>query len=202
MTLLLLDYFGTIVFALSGALVAGRNDMDLFGAFTLATAAAIGGGTVRDLLLDVTPFWMVDVTYIYLIFIICFVAFTLTHWINRIPRKSVDIADAIGLAAFTVIGTVKTFEAGFALPVCVIMGIMTGVAGGAFRDILSNQVPLVLKERGFYATASFFGGLILVLTTPYIGLVYASILGGSVTLLLRLAAIQWRLSLPSFPAIK
>lgn len=197
--LLLLDYFGTIVFALSGALAAGRKDMDFFGALVLATATAIGGGTIRDLLLDAPVFWMTQTIYLLLILSTCFLAYFFMRSINRIRRKYIEIADAIGLAAFTVIGCYKTIQFGFPPSIAVVMGIMTGVAGGVIRDVLCNEVPLVLSSRHLYATACLFGALCFVGVYTHVDIQWALLLGGLVTLSLRIAAIQWGLKIPSFP---
>lgn len=194
-----LDYFGTIVFALSGVMVASRNDMDFFGALVLATATAIGGGTLRDILLDVPSFWMLETLYLYLILATTIIAFAGIHFIDRIPRLHVEIADAIGLASFTLIGTIKADMAGMAAPVCIIMGIMTGVAGGAIRDVLTGRPPTVLKERSFYATACFIGSLVFLLLQPYLALYINLVLSWLLTLSLRMAAIYGLLNVPGFP---
>ncbi len=197
--LLWLDYFGTIVFALSGALAAGRKDMDFFGALVLATATAIGGGTIRDLLLDAPVFWMEKTIYLMVILATCFLSYFFMRSISRIRRKYIEIADAVGLATFTMIGCYKTLLFGFDAEIAIVMGIMTGVAGGVIRDVLCNEVPLVLSSRHLYATACLFGALCFVTVYTYTGAQWALLLGGIVTLSLRIAAIEWGLKIPSFP---
>ena len=196
---LYLDVFGTIVFALTGIMVAARHDMDLFGAIVLATVTAIGGGTLRDILLDIQPFWMKNVLALYVILGTSILSFIGIHFIERIPRRAVDIADAIGLATFTVLGAVKAHSYGMPSEVAIILGIMTGTAGGAIRDILCNVVPAVLKERSFYATASFAGALFWVLTQDLIEFNLGLILAGLITFGLRMLAIMGYLHVPGFP---
>ena len=198
MLLFFLDLFGTVVFAFSGILLAYRMQIDLFGALVLATATAIGGGTIRDVLLDQPPVWMTDNIYLYLIIGTCVVSYFGMNFIEKIPKKSVSIADAVGLAAFTVIGVIKAQNADMSPLICIIMGIMTGVAGGVIRDILANNVPMVFIENSFYATAACFGGIVIVLTSPYLELPYVMVLGGTCTLFLRLLAIYTRFGIPYF----
>ncbi len=196
--LIFLDFFGTIIFALTGVLVAYKSDMDIFGALVLATITAIGGGTVRDILLGLEPFWMKDVIYLYVIAGTTILSFILITWIEKIPPKSLEVADAIGLATFTITGisiaqTVHTSET-----VCVMMGIITAVAGGAVRDVLSNRIPIVLNGRGFYATASLIGGGLGLSLQGFFSLpIIYTIIGGT-TLLLRLLSIHNLLFVPTF----
>lgn len=198
MMLFSLDIFGTVVFAFSGILLAYRMQIDLFGALVLATATAIGGGTLRDVLLGQTPFWMTNDIYLYVIIATCVVSYFGMNFIDKIPQKSVRIADAIGLAAFTVIGVVKAQNAEMSALICIVMGVMTGVAGGVIRDTLANNVPMVFVENSFYATAAFFGGLVIVLLAPYLDLPYVMVIGGLCTLILRLTAIYTRIGIPYF----
>lgn len=198
MALYLLDLFGTAVFAISGALAAGRKSMDLFGVVVLAIATALGGGTLRDMGLGATPlFWMTDSYYL----IATTGAALLTVVGSRLmkpPRNILPVADAVGLATFTVIGARKALEMGITPGPAIVMGVMTGVVGGMIRDVLSGEVPLVLR-REIYATASLAGALVYVLTQGvWPGLILPT-LGGALTVLaLRLAAIRWQLSLPVF----
>lgn len=194
-----LDYFGTAVFALSGVLVAGRLNMDFFGAIVLAIVAAVGGGTLRDLILGTPPVWTKDMVYIYVILATCFASYFYINSRQRIRMKAVEIADAVGLAVFTAIGAQKTIEFGFGDEIAVVMGVMTAVAGGMIRDTLANQVPVVLLGRQFYATACLFGALVFVWVLPHTSTEAAIWLSFIVTLSLRLAAIKWNLSIPLFP---
>ncbi len=196
MVIYLFDLAGTAVFAVSGSLAAGKRRMDLFGVAVLAVVTALGGGTIRDVILGAHPvFWVTDPVYI----IVAVAASLFTFSIARthaLPSNILAIADAVGLAVFTVIGTQKALA--FHVPglVAVIMGIMTGVAGGIIRDLLSGQIPLVLSKE-IYATASLCGGAAYVLLSLASGnKALIALLSIAVTLGLRLAAIRWKLSLP------
>ena len=164
MALYLLDLFGVAVFAVSGALTAGRKSMDLFGVVVIAVITAIGGGTVRDLLLDRRPiFWIQDPTYL----LVCVLAAGATLAYVRFfrpPRHSLLVADAFGLAVFTFIGAKIAYEAGVAAPIVVLMGTVTGVVGGIMRDVLCGEVPLILR-REIYATAAIAGAIVFVVLT-------------------------------------
>ena len=162
MALYLLDLFGVAVFAVSGALTAGRKSMDPFGVIVIAVITAIGGGTVRDLLLDERPTFRID-DPTYLVVILAAAGATLAY--GRLftpPRASLLIADAFGLAAFTFIGVQTAHAAGVPSIIVVLMGTITGAAGGVMRDVLCTEVPLILR-REVYATASIAGGAVYVL---------------------------------------
>lgn len=190
------DHLGVAVFAVSGTLLAFRKNMDGFGVIVLASATAVGGGTLRDLILDLPVFWAYDATYIYTILA---AAFTTILWLrlrDYIHQKTLLIADAIGLAFFTVMGAQKALEAGFPAVVCVVMGTVTACFGGMLRDVLARDIPMVLKGE-LYATTCLVGGSVYVLLAPYTALT-ALLAGGLVTLLLRLGAIRWQWSLNVF----
>ncbi|WP_440998118.1 trimeric intracellular cation channel family protein [Arhodomonas sp. SL1] len=193
-----LDLFGTAVFAASGALAAGRKDLDLFGVLVLAVVTAIGGGTLRDLTLGLTPvFWIERPVYLW----VASAAGLLTVVLTRtalLPARLLPLADALGLATFCVIGAEQARAAGTGPGIAALMGVMTGVAGGLIRDVLTGEVPRVLR-RELYATAALAGSLttvaLLELQAPPSLAVWCGLL---VALALRLAAIRWRLSLPIF----
>ena len=194
-----LDMAGVIVFALSGVILACRSRMAPFGMLVLAAVTGIGGGTLRDLVLGVRPvFWVTDPTYLWVIFATVGVSLIGFHYIHRLSRGFLPVADAFGLALFTVIGAHKALLLGAPGVVAVLMGMMTGVAGGMIRDVLAQRVPMVLREE-IYATAALAGGVVYValhtLGAPLTVTVAAAI---SVTLGLRLAAIYWHLALPVF----
>lgn len=194
----LLDLFGVAVFAVAGSIAAGKKHMDLFGVIVLALATALGGGTLRDLILGAYPvFWISDTTYILVGSTASVLTFVLARFI-KFPGRMLQIADAFGLAVFTVIGAQKAMSLGTPPAISVIMGMMTGVAGGMIRDILSGEIPLVLRAE-IYATASLCGALAFVTAARLFSdsgpLLFLSVM---VTLALRLSAIHWKLSLPSF----
>ncbi|MBD3896552.1 trimeric intracellular cation channel family protein [Halomonas sp. ML-15] len=194
-----LDMAGVIVFALSGVILACRSRMDPFGMLVLAAVTGIGGGTLRDLVLGVRPvFWVSDPTYLWVILATVAVSILGFHYIHRLTRTFLPVTDAFGLALFTVIGAHKALLLGSPGVVAVLMGLMTGVAGGMIRDLLARRVPMVLRQE-VYATASIAGGTVfVVLSTLQAPTAMAIGLGLAVTLGLRLAAIRWHLALPTF----
>ncbi|SDL47267.1 Uncharacterized membrane protein YeiH [Modicisalibacter muralis] len=195
----LLDLAGVVIFALSGVILACRSRMDPFGMLVLAAVTGIGGGTLRDLVLGVRPvFWVSDPTYLWVILVTVGLAILGFHYIHRLTRTFLPVTDAFGLALFTVIGAHKALALGAPSVVAVLMGLLTGIAGGMIRDVLARRVPMVLRQE-IYATASIAGG------TAYVTLValatdeaLAAGLALLVTLGLRLAAIHWHLTLPTF----
>lgn len=193
------DLIGVIACAISGVLVATRLRMDPFGIMVLAGVTGVGGGTLRDMMMGATPvFWIVDNTYIYVILLTAAISVYWLHRIHRFPAYLLPILDAFGLAIFTIIGTQKALAFGFSGPVAIAMGCVTGVVGGMIRDLLSGQIPFVLQKE-IYASASILGATLYVIChyfgfSPIIAMVIA-MLG---TLLLRLSAIYWHLSLPVF----
>ncbi|AXJ01063.1 putative membrane protein YeiH [Cyclonatronum proteinivorum] len=194
----LADLLGVAVFAISGALAAGRKSLDLLGVLIIAVVTAIGGGTLRDLLLGRSPvFWIVDPTYLFVIFAAA--GFTLIYSrYNKPPLQSLLIADAFGLALFAILGATIAESAGVPWIIVVILGTMSGVAGGVLRDIITNEIPLILR-RDFYASAAIAGIMVYLLLNeaglPQNGAYFA---GFGVALSLRLAAIFKGLRLPVF----
>ncbi len=154
------DLFGTAVFAFSGVLVAGRLRMDAIGVIVLAAVTAIGGGTIRDLLIGASPiFWIQDPTYLWVILATAAVGMWLARVPRRLPWYALPVADAFGLALFVVIGAKKALLFGTSGMVAVVMGVITGVAGGLIRDVLARDIPMVLQKE-IYATACIFGGVL------------------------------------------
>lgn len=193
-----LDLLGTAVFAVSGALAAGRKNLDLFGVLVLAGVTAVGGGTVRDVTLGATPvFWIADPLYLW----VAAAAGLVTVYLARhefLPQRYLPIADAVGLATFCVIGAEKAMGHGAGPTVAVLMGVLTGVVGGMVRDVLSGEVPLVLR-REIYATAALAGAGVMVALTQWLPDTPVPAWAGLVTALaLRLAALRWNLALPVF----
>lgn len=192
----ILDLIGVAVFAVSGALAAGRKRMDFFGVIVLGCVTALGGGTLRDTILGSRPiFWISDTWYLVVSTIAAIVTFiTARRW--RLPAMALMYADAIGLAVFTVIGFQKGFELTHQYGVAMIMGMTTGVVGGILRDILAGEIPLIFR-REIYASASLSGAAMFALFSyfklPVIFSVSASLM---ITLLLRLSALHWNLGLP------
>jgi uncharacterized membrane protein YeiH len=196
----LLDLVGVFVFAVSGALAAGRKRLDLLGVLVLATVTAVGGGTLRDVLLDRHPIaWLADPTYLV---VIAAAAGATVLWTRarRAPWYAILVADALGLALFAVEGARVAEEAGVASTLgVVVLGTMTGVAGGALRDVLSAEIPLVLRRGNLYASAAVAGTLVYrLLETAGVRAGRAALVGMAIVAAVRLAAIRWRLSLPEY----
>ncbi|MCC6199397.1 MAG: trimeric intracellular cation channel family protein [Moraxellaceae bacterium] len=193
------DLFGVGVFAITGALMAGRKSMDLFGVLVIAIITSLGGGTLRDLILDNHPVsWIRNDTYILVASLAAVATVVWVRFTRPIHETGLLSADAFGLAVFTVIGTEVALQHDAPISTAVIMGVMTGVAGGVIRDVICNEIPLIFQKE-IYATACIAGSL------AFIGLRELSMPWGStaglamlVVLLIRLAAIRWRLSLPRF----
>ena len=194
-----LDLIGVAVFAISGALAAGRQRLDLIGVLVLAAVTAIGGGTIRDLLLDRHPiFWLVDPSYLLVIIAAALLTIAWVRW-ARVPGRTLDVADALGLALFSVAGTRIAEATGMPAVACVLLGTVTGAAGGVVRDVLTNEVPLVLRSGSLYASAAIAGTtLYVVLARLGVPTRTAVLAGMAVVAALRLAAIRWELTLPVF----
>lgn len=184
--------------ALTGVLDSSRKQMDLIGALLVGVATALGGGTIRDLLLDRNVFWVVDQTYL----IAALGTGLLTFFIARLfhlPPKLFLIPDAIGLALFTIVGTQVALQWHAPWLVASLMGVTTGVFGGILRDILCNDVPMVFLKGELYATAAWIGALTMIaLEAISISSVTASWLAMALILVLRLLAMHYRITLPAF----
>lgn len=200
-TLNYLDLLGTVVFAITGLLAARRKQLDLFGAIVIAMVTAIGGGTLRDLIIGQPVFWTQNDIYIYVVVISALLLFFLARF-KRLPVRLLLFLDALGLAVFTVIGTQKAMELGFSDPIAIMTGIMTGVVGGVIRDVLVGEVPLVFRKE-IYATASFVGAsLLLVLVQMGLAMDWAALVAIIATLGLRVWAILFNIKLPVFISYK
>lgn len=199
MYLYVLDLVGVAVFAISGALAAGRRRLDLIGVLVLAAVTAVGGGTVRDVLLDRHPiFWLADARYLVVIIVASLATVLYVRW-ARVPGVTLDVADALGLALFSVVGTQVAERSGLPALSCVLLGTVTGSAGGAIRDVLTARVPLVLQQGSLYAAAAIAGtSLYLVLAWLGVQRQTAALVGMGLVAALRLAAIWWGLELPVF----
>lgn len=199
MYLYLFDLIGVGVFAVSGALAAGRRRLDLIGVVVAAAVTAVGGGTIRDLLLDRHPiFWLTDSRYLLVIIGATIATILYVRW-KRVPGVALDVADALGLALFTVTGAQVAERAGMPVITCVLLGTITGAAGGVIRDVLLAQVPHILQRGSLYATAAIAGAsAYLALAALGVSSAVASLAGMACVAVLRLAAIVWRVQLPAF----
>lgn len=191
------ELVGGAVFAISGALAAGRRSLDLVGVVVIALVTAAGGGTLRDLLLDRTVFWIADPSYVYA----SLVAALLTVLYARFrhpPDRLILYADALGMALFSIGGAQIAESLGHDGIVVVIMGTATGVAGGLLRDVLCAEIPLILRRGRMYASASMAGVGAYLLLEWVLDRTLAALLGMAIIAVLRLAAIFWDLTVPVF----
>jgi uncharacterized membrane protein YeiH len=181
--------------AVSGVLEAGRKEIDLFGVVVVALIAALGGGTLRDLLLGAPVFWIDDQTYLVAAAAAGVAAFFAVRHL-RLPRNLFVIPDAAGLALFAVLGTAKALALGAPWPVASVMGVITGAFGGVLRDVLCNEVPLVFSGE-LYATAAWAGALLYVLLTHFDLIpAWSALVAVAFIFALRLAAVYWKIGLP------
>lgn len=197
MPLQLMDLLGVAVFAVSGVLAAGRKHLDWFGVLAIATVAAIGGGTLRDLLIDRHPvFWMDDTRYLWAILVASLLTMLIVRF-RELPTRALLVADALGLALFAISGARIAETAGFGGIVVVILGTITGVAGGVFRDVLLAEIPLLLRDGEIYATAAIAGVVVyLLLQSAGFEAMTAGNAGMATIVAVRFAAIFLRLRIP------
>ncbi len=191
----LLEFIGTFAFAISGIRLASAKRFDWFGAYVVGVVTAIGGGTIRDVMLNLTPFWMTDSIYLScsalaLVSVILFGKFLIRQ------QNTFFLFDSIGLALFTMVGVEKTLMCGFPLWVAIVMGTITGSAGGVIRDVFINEVPLIFRKE-IYAMACVIGGLIYGLC-KWMGLelIWVEIISGSSVFIVRILAVKFHWSLP------
>lgn len=195
-----IEYLAVAVCAISAVLAAEGKRMDLFGVLVLALVSSVGGGTIRDLCLGAEPvFWIKQPQHVWTALGAAMATFVLVRF-THLPARLLDVADAFGLAMFGIVGTEKALAYGAPGIVAVMLGVVTGVAGGILRDVLRREIPWVFQaEVNLYATAACAGAVVFVLlgtwlpaseTHRYIGM--------GVILVLRLAAMRWQLRLPAF----
>ena len=193
-----LEHFGICVSAISGVLAARGKRVDLFGVLVLALVTSFGGGTVRDVLSgDLPVTWIREPSFLLNATVTTFITFFVRR-VRELPRGFLLVADAFALALFTIVGTRKGVAMNFAPPVAVLLGVITGVAGGILRDVLTGEVPMVFRPQIYlYATAALIGGTAFVVANrwwpnqPAVTVVCTSMI-----LALRLAGIRLKLSLP------
>ena len=197
----IINLIGTFVFAISGIRIASSKQMDWFGAYIIGLVTAVGGGTVRDLLLGVTPFWIEDSIF----FLMTGVALLSTLvFKDRIFRwsKTLFLFDAIGLGLFTVVGISKSINAGLPIWVCIVMGMITGSVGGITRDILLNEIPLLFR-KDIYALACIAGGVIY-FSCDYFALPknFNEFLAAGSIMIIRIVAVKFHINLPTLNPIE
>lgn len=193
-----IEVLGTIAFAMSGSFAAMQKRLDPFGVLIIAFVTAVGGGTVRDLLLDVPVFWMTDMMTCSVIFLTC-IATMIFKSFEKNFKVTMFIFDSFGLGLFTIIGIQKGINAGLHPFICLTLGTITGCFGGIIRDILLNRIPLVFRKE-IYATACIVGGGIFILLSKYSILSYAAVQISTIVLivLIRTLAVKYHLQIPKF----
>ena len=191
-----IDLIGTAAFAISGVLAALQKRLDLFGILIIAFVTAVGGGTLRDLLLGVEIVWMKDLNYLYII--LASSVFTL-FFFERVDKnpKLLAMFDSIGMGVFTVVGLEKGLSYGYAPVICIALGTMTASFGGVIRDILTNKIPIIFQKE-IYATACIVGGIV------YFVLLHFKVFSGQIQLvtatsvtLVRLLSLRYDWELPN-----
>ncbi|WP_354686211.1 trimeric intracellular cation channel family protein [Cupriavidus necator] len=196
----IMEVIGVLAFAVSGVVDARKQRLDVVGTFVVAFATAFGGGTLRDVLLDRRPFyWVEHEGYVLLIFAMSFGAPLVLRVVSRVAsERTLIAADAIGLGLFSVTGASLALVAQMSPTVAVMMGIISAVFGGVVRDVLCNEVPMILRDRSPYATCSFIGCWL------YLGLTWlevrqeAALLAGALAIIaMRLVSVRYDWKLPS-----
>ena len=192
------DYLGTLAFAISGIRLAAGKGLDWFGAYVVGFVTAVGGGTIRDILLDIKPFWLVQPSYLIITALGLIFTIIFRRQVVRL-NHSLFVFDAIGLGLFVVVGVAKSYAAGFPWWVAVIMGTVTGSFGGLLRDVLINETPLVFRTD-FYASACVLGSIIYVLMGRYSSLPieWVQFISAISVFVFRVLAVVLHIQLPTF----
>lgn len=192
------DYLGTLAFAISGIRLAAGKGLDWFGAYVVGFVTAVGGGTIRDILLDIKPFWLIQPSYLIITGLGLLFTIIFRRQVVRL-NHSLFFFDAIGLGLFVVVGVAKSYAAEFPWWVAVIMGTITGSFGGLLRDVLINETPLIFRTD-FYASACVLGSVIYVLMGHYSSLPieWVQFISAVSVLFFRVLAVVLHIQLPTF----
>jgi uncharacterized membrane protein YeiH len=191
-----LDIIGTFAFAVSGALVASDKKFDLFGVVIIAFVTAVGGGMLRDLLIDAHPInWIGDLNYMYTIFLAVIFTFLFKSKIAHLS-KTMFLFDTVGLSVFTLLGLEKGLSFNLNPIIALIMGMISAVFGGVLRDVLTNKIPLIF-EKEIYASACLVGGISYLLLT-YFNMTenVIFVFSASIIVIIRVIAVKFKLQLP------
>ena len=192
----LLDVIGTLVFAISGALTAIYKKLDLFGVYCIAFVTALGGGTIRDVLIGRTPVgWMLDINYVYIITFGFLLSLLFNRYLEKL-RMSLFLFDTIGLGVFTLIGLEKGISFGLSPIICVILGTLTATFGGVIRDILCNEIPVLFRKEIYATLCIAGGGLFFLLHELKVPSHWISLLVALFVIFFRLIAVKYNWSLP------
>ncbi len=191
----LFDWIGVFVFAMSGGLIAVRQRMDIFGVVVIAMLPAVGGGTLRDVLLNQPVFWLSDQISLMIATGAGVAAFLAPRFWTKF--RSLRWLDSAGLALFAVVGASKAYSLDYSLIICAIMGTITATAGGLLRDVVCNETPMLLKAD-IYATAAFAGAVVYVLSKQQgLSELISLSLGAGLIFILRAVTILYKLNLPT-----
>ncbi|WP_425237846.1 trimeric intracellular cation channel family protein [Ulvibacterium sp.] len=193
----IIDILGTIAFAISGVLVAMEKKLDLFGVCIIAFVTAVGGGTLRDMLIGDTPvMWMRSSDYV--ITILGSVVFAIL-FVNQLKylRRTLFLFDTIGIGLFTMVGIEKGISADLMPVMCIFLGTITASFGGVIRDILCNEIPVIFRKE-VYATACVFGGIsyFLLIKLPWAG-AFSYVTAILIIIIIRLLAVRFKIALPN-----
>lgn len=193
-----IDLLGTMVFAISGAMAANRNGIDIFGATFMGFVTAIGGGSLRDVFLNIRPVWVEDGNYLLAILVGVVLSIVLNKQLDNFAR-TLFLFDAIGIGFFTVVGVEKSLAYDSSAISAVMLGMFSACMGGVIRDVLMNVTPLILRKE-IYASACLAGAIIYVLLTftPVTAGLNAFI-SAAVVFSIRFISVRYNLSLPSVP---
>lgn len=190
-----IEFIGTFAFALSGIRLAASKHYDWLGGFVCGIAVAIGGGTIRDVMLGVRPFWMLSSIYMICTLFAQCVVIVCHHYLRRLDTTWF-LFDTLGLALFNIAGIQKTLECGFPFWVAIIMGCITGAAGGVIRDVLLNEEPVIFRKE-IYAMACVVGGLTYwLLSWLQVSLYITVIATFAIVCAIRFLAVRYHISLP------
>ena len=194
----IIEFLGMISFVMSGAFAAMQKRLDPLGVLIVAFVTTIGGGTIRDLLLDIPAFWMHDLWYIYMILVVTIIAIIFKS-IEKNFQVPLSIFDSFGLGLYTIVGIQKGLNAGLNPVICVTLGTITGCFGGILRDILLNRIPLIFRKE-IYASACIVGGSIFLLMRIYTSIPYIFVHIFTILLivLIRTLAVKYQWEFPKF----
>lgn len=194
--LFIIELIGTFAFAVSGIRVAANKHVDLFGAYVVGLVTAIGGGTMRDLMLDITPFWMLTPVYLIITGISLVLVIVMGRHLSRL-EGTFFIFDTIGLAFFVVVGMQKSLAEGYPFWVAIIMGTFTGAFGGILRDIMVNELPLIFRKDIYASACIIGGGVYWGLDAAGLNDIFCQSAAAAGVILTRAAAVKFHWSLPT-----
>lgn len=197
----IIDLIGTMVFAISGAMAAHRKGIDIFGATFMGFVTAIGGGSMRDVFLNVRPVWVEDGNYLIAIFVGVFISILANKQLYNFA-KTLTLFDAIGIGFFTMVGTEKSLDYGSSGVAAIMLGMFSASLGGVIRDTLMNETPLILRKE-IYASACLSGAILFVILHELkVDNGWNAFISATLVVVIRLISVKFNLSLPSVPTVE